>query len=170
MDESPYPIVLPGPRPTRWIHLGLLAGATAAVLMITFSVNCSGCVQWGLTLGLAGAFLTIVVAVDRIRSGRRPSQLVIDRRGFVNDGRPVPWESVMSIMWVASKGGDAGWPEHIEIRVRSTPEFEAPRDRRVRVIHRDFAIAPNTLIDLLEAAALPRRVRVLAVEPPSPAR
>jgi hypothetical protein len=38
------------------------------------------------------------------------------------------------------------------------------------VRHGLYEIKANLLIDLLEAAALPRRVRVLAVEPPSPAR
>lgn len=86
----------------------------------------------------------------------------------MSDGRQVPWESVMSIMWVAGKGGEG--PEHIEIRVRKTATYRPPRDRVILVHHGRYGIKANLLIDLLEAAALPRRVRVLAVEPPSPAR
>jgi hypothetical protein len=170
-DIDPFPIVLPGPRPTRWIFPGLLAGGTTAVFVIAFSVDCSGCVKWGVTLGSVLAFLTFAAAVDRMLRPRRPRQLVIDRTGFVNDGRRVPWESVESIMWMAPRWGDAGYPvsypAHIQVDVRST---NAPRRDVVPVFHADFGIAANRLIYLFEAAALPRRLSVLAVEPPSSRR
>jgi hypothetical protein len=168
-DIDPFPIVLPGPRPIRWFHLGLIAGALAIVLVVTFSAYCSGlCEQLGSTLGFFGAFVTVCLVVDRIWfRGSERRRLVIDREGFVNEGRRVPWDSVVSIMWMAGSGGEAPRPEHIRIEVRSTPGFEAPRHRVVDVFHSAFGIAPNRLIYLFETAALPRRLSVLAVEPPS---
>ena len=167
-DLDPFPIVLPGPRATRWIYLGLLGGGTIAVFVIAFSVDCSGCVKWGVTLGSVLAFVTFAAAVDRILlRPSRPRQRVIDRGGFVNDGRRVLWEAVESIMWMAPKWGEAGYPAHIRIDVRSTT---AVRHDVVDVFHSDFGIAANKLIYLFEAAALPPRLSVLAVEPPSSRR
>ena len=146
-----------------WGYLGLLA-ATTSILLVSLGADCSSCFQWGLLLAFFGALITIAFGWDRIRGSER-RQLVIDRLGFVHEGRRVPWESVISLLWVADAGGEGGMPEHVEIRVRSIPGFEAPRHRRVNVLHRNFGIAPNALIDIFEAAALPRRIPVLAIEP-----
>ena len=112
-DRDPFPIVLPGPRSSRWLHLALLAGGTTAVFVIAFSVDCSGCVKWGVALRFPRSVRDVRRrgGSDRVRG---PTiSLVIDRSGFVNDGRRVLWESVESIMWVAPKWGEGGYPAHI---------------------------------------------------------
>jgi len=73
----------------------------------------------------------------------------------------------MSILWNQGEGGEAPIPEHIEVRVRSIEGYRAPREGRVRVDHRQYGVPSNVLIDAFEAAALPRRIYVLAIQPPS---
>lgn len=161
-DWDPYPIVLPGRRPPRWIAIGLLLTLTIAVIAATIATRCGECLPWTLSLGFFGLIGVGVMVEDRMRSEAR-RRLVIDRRGFVADGRRVPWEAVMSMLWAE---GPDHTPAHVEVRVRPTQSFEAPSERRVLLFHSEFGIGANALIDLLEAAALPRRVPVLAVEPP----
>jgi hypothetical protein len=73
----------------------------------------------------------------------------------------------MSIMWRAGPT-DVFDSDFIEVRVRDAGEYRAPRDRTIHLEHGLYEVRANLLIDLLEAAALPRRIRVLAVEPPPP--
>lgn len=116
-------------------------------------------------VAIVGAVVTIGFAWDRMKDATK-RRLVIDRQGFVIEGRPVPWEAIMSMQWVPA-GGEHG--EYLEIFVRNAGGYRAPRSGQVFVDHGAFGMRPNTLIDLLETAALPRRIPVLAIEPP-PAR
>jgi hypothetical protein len=81
----------------------------------------------------------------------------------------VPWGAVLSITWRSGPTEDFS-SDFIEVRVRNTEGYQAPRDRTIYLEHGLYEIRANLLIDLLEAAALPRRVLVLAVEPPPPTR
>ena len=174
MDESPYPIVLRawGGDPSRaaW-------GSTALVFLSSFllialdlmsDADCYGC-EGGVVLGGLGVLIALGLVWRTIRRGAAGLELRIDREGFVIEGDGVPWDAVMSITW-KSGPTDRLDSDFIEIRVRETATYRPPRDRVIFVQHGRYEVKANLLIDLLEAAALPRRVRVLAVEPPSPAR
>lgn len=120
---------------------------------------------WGFRDGVGPMALTLapLLWLWFKRGGSRGLELRIDREGFMVRGRIVPWGAVMSLLWRV--GDDAG--EHIEVRVRSIEGYRAPRDGSVQVFHRQYGVPANVLIDAFEAAALPRRIYVLAVEPPS---
>jgi hypothetical protein len=149
---------------SSWSAVVALATGSVLVLVVALLAEAPAARDWGVPLGVFGAIVSVALFSDRMRTDAA-RQLVIDREGFVVDGRHVPWEAVMSMLWVQahSEAGD----EHIEVRVHSIAGFEAPRQRRVLVFHKAFDLSANTLIDLFEAAALPRRISVLAIEPPS---
>lgn len=171
---DPYPIVLRAwggsIRRRAWsavIPILILSSALIAYDVVV-GVDCDfpGCSQpW--VLGAGGIVAAIVIAAAWYQRGRRGLELRIDRDGFIESGARVPWEAVMSILWDQGQGGEAPIPEHIEVRVRSIEGYRAPRDRRVQVHHREYGVPANVLIDAFEAAALPRRIYVLAVEPPA---
>jgi hypothetical protein len=158
---EPYPIVLARPGP-RWSIAFALAVTVLAVLVSAGSVCSTACRQQAVFVGVVGAVASVGLVWDRMKDGTK-RRLVIDRRGFVVEGRAVPWEAVMSMAWVP---GDGERREHIEVRTRTTTGFRAPRLRSIIVDHGSYGMKPNTLIDLFEAAALPRRIPVLAIEPP----
>ena len=166
-DTDPYPIVLTswGGNPNR-----------AALVSATFFsiVGLAGTYLWWKVcwdspcwgpydgVGPLALMLAPIVWFMFRRGGTRGLELRIDREGFVESGERVPWNAVMSLLW---RRDDIG--EHIEVRVRSIEGYRAPRDARVQVHHRQYGVPANVLIDAFEAAALPRRIYVLAVEPPS---
>jgi hypothetical protein len=176
MDADPdvYPIVLKAwggdPRRAAWgsvLPILILSGALIAYdLVVGVECDYPGCGQpW--ILGAGGIGASILIAAAWYKRGRRGLELQIDREGFIESGGRVPWEAVMSILWNQGRGGEAPIPEHVEVRVRNIEGYRAPRDRRVQVYHRDYGVPANVLIDAFEAAALPRRIYVLAVEPPT---
>jgi hypothetical protein len=171
---DPYPIVLRAwggsIRRRAWsavIPIMILSSAFIAYDVVV-GVDCDypGCWQpW--VLGVGGIVGAVVIAAAWYHRGRQGLELRIDRDGFIQSGAMVPWEAVMSILWNQGQGGEAPIPEHIEVRVRSIEGYRAPRDHRVQVHHREYGVPANVLIDAFEAAALPRRIYVLAVEPPA---
>jgi hypothetical protein len=173
-DADVYPIVLRAwggnPRRAAWgSALPILILSIALIvydLVVGVACDHPGCRQpW--ILGASGIGASILIAAAWYKRGRRGLELQIDRDGFIDSGGRVPWEAVMSILWNQGRGGEAPIPEHVEVRVRSIEGYRAPRDRRVEVYHREYGVPANVLIDAFEAAALPRRIYVLAVEPPT---
>jgi hypothetical protein len=166
-----YPIVLTswGGSPSRaaWVSatLCLIIGVAGTGLYWEFCVvqelSCLGG-----RVGVGPLALTMAPIVWYIykRRGSRGLELRIDREGFTIYGREVPWDAVMSVLWRQSSA--RGETEHIEVRVRSTEGYRAPREARVYVDHRRYGVQANVLIDAFETAAMPRRIYVLAVEPP----
>jgi hypothetical protein len=174
MDESPYPIVL---RAWGGNRSRAAWGSTALVFLSSFlliafdlmsDADCYGC-EGGVVLGGLGILSGLGLVWRTIRRGAAGLELRIERHGFVLEGDRVPWDAVMTITW-KSGPTDRSESDFIEIRVRETETYRPPRDRVIFVRHGLYEIKANLLIDLLEAAALPRRIRVLAVEPPTPAR
>lgn len=173
VDADVHPIVLKAwggdPRRAAWgsvLPILVLSSALIAYdLVVGVECDYPGCEQpW--ILGACGIGASILIAAAWLKRGRRGLELQIDRDGFIESGARVPWEAVMSILW-KREGGQSGIPEHVEVRVRSIEGYRAPRDRRVQVYHRAYGVPANVLIDAFEAAALPRRIYVLAVEPPT---
>jgi hypothetical protein len=171
---DPYPIVLRAwggsIRRRAWsaaIPILILSSALIAYdVVVGFDCDYPGCSQpW--VLGVGGIVGAVVIAAAWYQRGRRGLELRIDRDGFIESGGMVPWEAVMSILWNQGQGGESPIPEHIEVRVRNIEGYRAPRDHRVQVNHREYGVPANVLIDAFEAAALPRRIYVLAVEPPA---
>lgn len=166
-----YPIVLRAwggePRRAAWgsvLPILILSSSFIAYDLVV-GVECGYCGQpW--ILGAVGIGASILIVAARYRRGRQGLELQIDRDGFIESGKRVPWGAVMSILWNQGQGGEAPIPEHVEVRVRDIEGYRAPRDRRVQVYHREYGVPANVLIDAFEAAALPRRIYVLAVEPP----
>jgi hypothetical protein len=169
-DEPTYPIVLTSwagsPNRAAWVSsIFLLIGGLAVILLFP------GCHSYGCESARGTGYFAVTLApivwfLFR-RGGTRGLELRIDREGFVLSGRRVPWDAVMSILWNQGRGGEAAIPEHIEVRVRSTEGYRAPRDARIQVYHREYGVPANVLIDAFEAAAVPRRIYVLAIEPPA---
>lgn len=163
-DADPYPIVLTswGGNPNRaaWVSSLILLIVGLALILLSLGCSTYACGRARGTGFLALTLAPIVWFMFR-RAGARGLELRIDREGFVESGTRVPWDAVMSLLW---RHEDSG--EYLEVRVRSVDGYQAPRDRRVLIDHRRYGVPANVLIDALEAAALPRRIYVLAVEPP----
>jgi len=169
--DSDYPVVLTswGGSPSRaaWVSatLCLIIGVVGTVLFweVCFvrEADCSVFAYAG--VGPLGLTMAPLIWFFYRRGGSRGLELRIDREGFVVRGGRVPWDAVMSMAWrYDSTGG------YIEVRVRSGQGYRAPRHGRVQIDHRQFGVPANALIDAFEAAALPRPIPVLAIEPSPP--
>jgi hypothetical protein len=173
-DASPYPIVLRAwggsPRRAAWgsTAVVVLSSALLLGLDVVADEDCRRC-DGGAISGGIGMLVALGLVWRTLRRGRAGLELRIDQDGFVVHGERVPWGAVLSITWRSGPTEDFS-PDFIEVRVRNTEGYQAPRDRTIYLEHGLYEIRANLLIDLLEAAALPRRVLVLAVEPPPPTR
>jgi hypothetical protein len=170
-DADPYPIILRAwggsPRRAAIGSVAVLFGFSCVVILAGLPSDryrASSVILGGLGIGASLMFAWV-----RLRRGVAGIELRIDRNGFVVEGTRVPWEAVISILWRAGPTRQFEG-DFLEIRVRSIEGYRAPRDRTIYLEPRLYEVKANLLIDLLETAALPRRVRVLAVEPPPTAR
>lgn len=174
-DASPYPIVLRAwggsPRRAAWGSTAILLLSSALLLGLdVVAEDCRACDGGAAISGGIGLLVALGLVWRTLRRGRAGLELRIDRDGFVVHGEErVPWGAVLSITWRSGPTEDFS-SDFIEVRVRNTEGYQAPRDRTIHLEHGLYEIRANLLIDLLEAAALPRRVLVLAVEPPPQTR
>jgi hypothetical protein len=149
--------------------LGLGISLVAAVLTVLagLSFECEECEGPAIAIGVViGVLLLGVTVWDASRWRRGADELRVDRDSFWFEGGRVPWEAVMSVLWNAGSGGEGGSAPFVEVRVRTTESYRPPRSGIVAIPHGEYRIEANTLIDLLETAALPLRITVLAIDPP----
>ena len=164
-SDLDYPIVLTswGGSPSRaaWVSATLCLIIGVAWTVVYWKV-CVGprvdCFAYA-GVGPLGLIMAPAVWFFWKRGGRRGLELRIDREGFVVRSGRVPWDAVMSVAW--RPDGTGGY---IEVRVRNGTGYGV-RDGRIQVDHRQYGVPANALIDAFEAAALPRRIPVLAIEP-----
>jgi DivIVA domain-containing protein len=151
------------------VSIFVLLSAAAIVIGLFFDCReCSGFV----VLGALGVLASIWIALRTYRRGSEDLELRIDRDGFQVEGTRIPWAAVTSIRWRQGRGEEGNPRECIELQVRNAGPYRAPRDRKVFLTHGEYDVRANLLIEMLETAALPRRIPVLAIEPPpaAPAR